>query len=283
MSGNEAQISPVPPQFYGERFIKFISGITMTREEADRKRSIAVELNSQALIPGPTQPGSSQAPIVKHRASPDEPSNSQDNILERAEKEAARTQHDGGSEENKFDRTLKTTRSPSVDRGQNATGTTLPVLEEIGESGSVGGRSGRSGPSAHSSRDELREGSEPGSRLRGGGSDASNPNDRQRLGPSGPAPQGASPLTLSSPLGGRPPPTPPKDTPTKDTSFKDTTSKSTPPKEWPLKDTPSKGTTTNNAPVLDKAPVLPVPMFSPIALEADRSELRFSWQDQDTR
>ena len=36
---NRSQISPVPPQAYGDRFINFITGITMTKEEAERRQT----------------------------------------------------------------------------------------------------------------------------------------------------------------------------------------------------------------------------------------------------
>jgi Phosphatidylinositol-4-phosphate 5-Kinase len=36
---NSSQISPVPPQTYGDRFINFVTGITMTKEEAARRQT----------------------------------------------------------------------------------------------------------------------------------------------------------------------------------------------------------------------------------------------------
>lgn len=40
LSNNSSQISPIPPQPYGERFLNFITGITMTKEEADRRATL---------------------------------------------------------------------------------------------------------------------------------------------------------------------------------------------------------------------------------------------------
>ncbi|KAL8962028.1 MAG: hypothetical protein Q9183_005214, partial [Haloplaca sp. 2 TL-2023] len=37
MSNNKSQISPIPPQDYGDRFVKFITGLTKTREESERE------------------------------------------------------------------------------------------------------------------------------------------------------------------------------------------------------------------------------------------------------
>jgi 1-phosphatidylinositol-4-phosphate 5-kinase len=177
MSGHESQISPVPSEFYGERFLKFISGTTMSREEAERQMSLAADRQGNV-------------PIVKHNGSQGEPSTSQDLIMERAEREAAKRSRDGNQEDEKPDRTLTTARSPSADRGLPA-GTTLPVLEEVGEGGSVGGRS----RSAHSSRGNLRDGQRAGSSNQA----QANPSPPQHV--------------FSPPLGGRPPPTPPKDLP----------------------------------------------------------------------
>ncbi|KAI7666264.1 SAICAR synthase-like protein, partial [Hortaea werneckii] len=38
LGGHESQISPIPPERYGDRFVKFISGITMSRERAEKER-----------------------------------------------------------------------------------------------------------------------------------------------------------------------------------------------------------------------------------------------------
>jgi hypothetical protein len=38
LSDNRSQISPIPPQAYGDRFINFVTGITMTKEEAERRQ-----------------------------------------------------------------------------------------------------------------------------------------------------------------------------------------------------------------------------------------------------
>jgi hypothetical protein len=100
---------------------------------------------------------------------------SQDQLMERAEHQV---QKSGSSELHSPDpRTLTTARSPSAERGERS-GTTLPVLEEIGEgSSSTGGLSSNS-------------------RELYGREDPLIPNNH-----------------MSPPLGGRPPPTPPKDFP----------------------------------------------------------------------
>ncbi|KAH8703946.1 multicopy suppressor of stt4 mutation [Talaromyces proteolyticus] len=48
LSHNRNQISPIPPQQYGERFIQFMEGITMSKEEAERlQQSRANEITSE--------------------------------------------------------------------------------------------------------------------------------------------------------------------------------------------------------------------------------------------
>ena len=105
---------------------------------------------------------------------------STDRVMEKAEKQAQRTEHQGTHEEETPDRILSAVRSPSADRSNGVTGSTLPIVEEAGESGSTGGRSAQS-----CERD---------------------------LDPPVSTPQASNGRILEAPpLGGKPPPTPPKD------------------------------------------------------------------------
>ena len=123
MSNNKSQISPIPPEGYGDRFVKFISGLTMTKEEQER----AVESGDQL-----------DGSIDTHRQSSFPPSRkSNDNkVVEKAEKQAQKTEKDGATEEPRHDRTLSSVRSPSAERSGGATGATLPVVEEDKEASS---------------------------------------------------------------------------------------------------------------------------------------------------
>ena len=119
MSSDRSQISPIPPEGYGDRFVKFISGITMTKEEQER-RAQSGDLNDGS--------------IDTHRQSSFHISRrSTDLVIEKAEKQANKTEKKGGMEEPKRDRTLTVVRSPSVER---AGGATLPVVEEDAEAAS---------------------------------------------------------------------------------------------------------------------------------------------------
>lgn len=133
MSSDESQISAIPPDRYGDRFVKFIQGVTKTREEAekDMRRAGSIEdpslSNTLQLTHIITNPGSN--PVIR-----------------KAEEQADRSRKQGHTERNVPDRQLLSIRSPSAERGE-ASGFTLPVVEEAAESQSLGGRSGRSGRS----------------------------------------------------------------------------------------------------------------------------------------
>ena len=119
MSNERSQISPIPPEGYGDRFVKFISGITMTREEQERQAQSGARLDSSV-----EPKRQSSFPISRH---------STDKVIEKAEKQAHKTEKEGATEEPKNDRTLSTVRSPSAERAGGGGGATLPVVEEDGE------------------------------------------------------------------------------------------------------------------------------------------------------
>ncbi|MCJ1471421.1 Phosphatidylinositol-4-phosphate 5-kinase [Lambiella insularis] len=120
MSADKTQISPIRPEPYGDRFLKFISGITMPKEEAEKQSHETAQTRNHLAYP------------------------STDRVMEMAEKEARRSDRDGLIEAEIPDRTISVARSPSAERTNGLAGTSLPVVEEVGEGGSTGGRSGRS-------------------------------------------------------------------------------------------------------------------------------------------
>ncbi|KAA8645460.1 1-phosphatidylinositol-4-phosphate 5-kinase [Aspergillus tanneri] len=117
LSHDRTQISPVPPEGYGDRFINFIKGITMSKEEAERRRESW---------------GSAE-----HRPS------SVERTMQAAEREAAKDVSVA------HPRTLSTVRDPADPSGSVPT-STLPIVDEAGEASSVGGQSqhSRQGPSS---------------------------------------------------------------------------------------------------------------------------------------
>ncbi|GAB1205741.1 hypothetical protein APSETT445_004420 [Aspergillus pseudonomiae] len=111
LSHDRHQISPVPPEGYGDRFVKFIKGITMSKEEAVRCRE------SRQL--GRTS--AERTPSVER-------------TIQAAEKEAAK------DVSFTHPRTLSTVRDPT-DSGSTGPTSTLPIVDEAGEASSVGGQS----------------------------------------------------------------------------------------------------------------------------------------------
>ncbi|KAJ4403190.1 Phosphatidylinositol-4-phosphate 5-kinase [Neurospora sp. IMI 360204] len=128
LSGDRHQISALPPHEYGERFINFISGITMSCEEAIREaqergaqmEAEAALADQQQVPPVPPLPSGVQSPEAEA-------------TMQRAEREAYKT---GVSEENVPTKTLRTTLSPgSIERRDNiaSQASILPVVEEAAE------------------------------------------------------------------------------------------------------------------------------------------------------
>ena len=132
LSAPRNQISAIPPQAYGDRFINFITGVTMTREEAQRRETqeshrpgdhIAVGSASAENLGRPI-PGSS--PIER-----DDPA--VERTMRKAQKQTDKATNLAKgrieSEEEKPDRTLITAQDTRASM-------TLPAVKESGESGS---------------------------------------------------------------------------------------------------------------------------------------------------
>jgi 1-phosphatidylinositol-4-phosphate 5-kinase len=72
LANTESQISAIPPERYGDRFIKFITGVTKTKEAADREKAEAGNPAAEAVA------GISRS--------------STDRVMEKAEHQAEKTQ-----------------------------------------------------------------------------------------------------------------------------------------------------------------------------------------------
>ena len=115
---DKSQISPVPPEEYGERFIKFITSITTTKEEAEREK--------QSHDGRDASVGAYRHPS---RTSTDKATN-------KAGAPVSKSAVEGASEDSVPDRTLAAVRSPSPDKANGVSGAILPVVEEDGEANS---------------------------------------------------------------------------------------------------------------------------------------------------
>jgi 1-phosphatidylinositol-4-phosphate 5-kinase len=138
LSHNRAHISPIPPEAYGERFINFMEGITMSREEAERLQQVRAE--------GGTSQDMARASQAFRRSSVER-------TIEAAENEAAKS----GPEPRA--RTISTMWDPQDITSPNGP-STLPIVEEAGEAGST--TSGRSPGSRKSPPEQFTSLSEKG-------------------------------------------------------------------------------------------------------------------------
>ncbi|KAJ6032285.1 hypothetical protein N7540_003017 [Penicillium herquei] len=118
LSNDRSQISPIPPEGYGDRFINFVKGITMSKEEAERRR----------------QSRASDRQSGEKRQSR---SSSVERTMQVAEKEAAK------DVSVTHPRTLATVWDPADAAGPGPT-STLPIVDEAGEASSIGGHSSHS-------------------------------------------------------------------------------------------------------------------------------------------
>ncbi|KAH8880321.1 SAICAR synthase-like protein [Thozetella sp. PMI_491] len=181
LSNDRTQISALPPQDYGERFINFISGITLSPEEAGREaqardaalaaQAAAAEAEGRERVASwgsssrrrssiahvPPSPNYQPPPPPTAAGMPSEI----DSTMHKAEQEARKTEKHGATEADVPDRILKTAStaavvgasslarhgqapsSPAAERKDPIPSQTaiLPVVEEAAEGASTGGRS----------------------------------------------------------------------------------------------------------------------------------------------
>lgn len=117
LSHPKDQVSAIPPQNYGDRFFKFISGIVKSPEQAVRDKA-ARDAAASAAAETPAAP----------------PENEPDQTQQVADRSPV-------DEEERLTRSLGTVRSPSAERAGGAAGVILPVVEEVGEGSSRHGSS----------------------------------------------------------------------------------------------------------------------------------------------
>ncbi|KAH8819741.1 phosphatidylinositol-4-phosphate 5-kinase its3 [Xylogone sp. PMI_703] len=137
LSHDKKLISPIAPEAYGERFLRFIEGITMSPEEAARQKENAAANASQV---DPQAPGNTSQD--RSRGIPTQGSD----VAQMNANEAWKTEKENSRNE---PRTLKTARSPSAERSGGLQGQILPVVDEAGEASSTGGRSHQSRDNDH--------------------------------------------------------------------------------------------------------------------------------------
>lgn len=202
MGGHESQISPIPPERYGDRFVKFISGITMSRERAEVVRlSHNLETTAGVVVP-PGVEGTVDDPYLGSVNLSHNPPGTE-KVIDQATVEAERSKEHGASEEDVPNRQLAAVRSS----GDYAEASTLPVIGEAAESAS---NTSRAPSKSHSHEDFNEKHPVVG--------DANVPSDSVgKVPPATPPKVNGLHMgrgdTPEESWGGRPPPTPPKDEP----------------------------------------------------------------------
>lgn len=180
LSSDRTQISALRPQDYGERFMNFISGITMSPEEARREtqaRDIALaaqtaEAESQERVaswgssPRRRSSTTNAPPSPNYQPPPPPLAPGQkpseiESTMQKAHQEARRTEKHGATESDVPERILRTSATAAVvgspnlmrnghavpsqatERKESLTNQTaiLPIVEEAAEGGSTGDRS----------------------------------------------------------------------------------------------------------------------------------------------
>jgi hypothetical protein len=119
----------------------------MTEEEAERKKTSEIEHIRQsndhtisAVDGAPSSPDAARMSSHSDRLT----RSPVDKTMEKAQKQADKSERKGANEQAIPERTLGTTRGSSAERTHGQAGSTLPVVEEAGEAASTGGRSGTS-------------------------------------------------------------------------------------------------------------------------------------------
>ncbi|PGH00987.1 hypothetical protein AJ79_08051 [Helicocarpus griseus UAMH5409] len=169
LSHNRNQISPIPPEAYGERFINFITGITKSKEEAERER--------QSKEQGPT---SMDGIPVSHA----HPRMSVDRVMERAERDAIRSSKTLATDPEPQQHVLTTIRAPSTDMPGGTS--TLPVVEEVGEAASTGSKGSKGDKSRRRDKAQDYKRNDKNGLVNG---DVWNSEFRTATGPPGPPPR----------------------------------------------------------------------------------------------
>jgi 1-phosphatidylinositol-4-phosphate 5-kinase len=129
LSHNKTQISAIPPEAYGERFLDFVTGITMSQEEVERQ--------TQSQEQGEVSMDTFRSSHVIPRASVER-------TMEMAEKQAVKSENSLSKDPEPGENILSTIRTPSTELPNGGGPAALPVVEEAGEAGSTGSRSARS-------------------------------------------------------------------------------------------------------------------------------------------
>lgn len=140
LTSDRTQISALPPEQYGDRFYNFVEGVTMSEEEAHREAQRRDEEMAQAASDSYQKKLHHGIPPMPDHQPPAPPpgprSPEAQEIVQRASREAQRTEQHGVKENQVPDRTLRTVGT-SEQRDSMPHEPILPVVDEAGETGDV--------------------------------------------------------------------------------------------------------------------------------------------------
>lgn len=228
LANEEKLISAVPPERYGDRFIKFISGITKTRERAEAEKGQLIEPHDRVAHVIHNVEGTLDDPqLAGVNILKDDNPPGTDKVMQRAERQADKSRRHGTNEQEAPDRSISAARSPDPDRDMII----LPVIGEAAESGSgsANSRTPTANVTPQLSKESLRNNLYASNhRIVLGNAEMSSQNLGEVPPPTPPKTDGALPAAKliddNSFERGRRPPTPPKDalrppTPPKDRRY----------------------------------------------------------------
>jgi len=147
LSSDRTQISALPPEEYGERFYRFIEGVTMSPEEAEREAEAEREEAAQQIAASGEAEGRGSSWSSRRRSTntPVPPTRSPPAIPPQRSPEAQATIERASTEARKVDSDEEEVPSRTIATKTEKTGSVqqqiLPVVEESGETSSTGGRS----------------------------------------------------------------------------------------------------------------------------------------------
>ncbi|WZH42487.1 1-phosphatidylinositol-4-phosphate 5-kinase [Fusarium acuminatum] len=137
LSSDKTQISALPPDQYGDRFYHFIEGVTMSTEEAHREAErrhqemIEAQRSEKRVASWNSRKSSQAVPPMPSHIPPAPPQSPEaQETIDRANKEAERSERHGHTESDVPDRVLSTGTRDSMQHEP-----ILPVVQEAGENG----------------------------------------------------------------------------------------------------------------------------------------------------
>ncbi|KAI9888355.1 MAG: Phosphatidylinositol-4-phosphate 5-kinase [Vezdaea aestivalis] len=153
LSHQKSQISPIPPEPYGDRFVRFITSVTQPRGASLSTAALPTTSSGPptlsldptiGAIRRSTDRSTTSRASAGGRLSLETERERTARVLEKAERQARKSDPRGTAEDDIPERKIGAVRSPSAERTGGATGSILPVVEEAAGDAEAEGRRWRS-------------------------------------------------------------------------------------------------------------------------------------------